>query len=210
MAVKVKETKDSKGFIYPKGVNQIMIEGVILNVYKQGTYFKGSLGYTGYDQYNSKNFIGFQIYDSTSESNKANEREKFEKMGLVTGAIITCLGDVRYETVKINESTNQEKNPKQPVINIKNFWSNLTDVEIQKLIDVKPTGTDDDNIIKVGKKYTFAVYNDTFDILYRDEEVATDIKYKDFYEKYYGICIGNIKKSELEKLLQEDNIELGS
>lgn len=214
MAKNVKQTTDSRGFIYPKGLNQIIIEGVVLEIRREFGFLKGSIGYTSYDKNSSKGFVGFQIYESPDEYfTRDSERNSYDKAGLVPGAIVTVLGDIRYENVQVKDAQGNTGYKKQPIVNIKNYWSNFTDVEIQKLIDAKPE-MGENNILKVnvGNKYVFQIFgnNETFDIMYKDTDVATDISYQDFYEKYYGICAGNPKKSELIKQLEADKIEIES
>lgn len=216
MAKNTKQTTDSRGFMYPKGVNQIIIEGVVLDVRREHRFLKGSIGYTSYDKNSSKGFIGFQIYENPDEFFiRDSERADYDKAGLVPGAIITVFGDVRYENVQVKDENCNIGTKKQPIVNIRNYWSNFTDVEIQKLIDARPViGENNSRKVNVGNKYVFEIYGagdkETFDIMYKDTEIATDIKSKEFYDKYYGICAGNPKKSELIKQLEADKIEVES
>lgn len=216
MAKNTKQTTDSRGFMYPKGVNQIIIEGVVLDVRREHRFLKGSIGYTSYDKNSSKGFIGFQIYENPDEFFiRDSERADYDKAGLVPGAIITVFGDVRYENVQVKDENGNIGTKKQPIVNIRNYWSNFTDVEIQKLIDARPViGENNSRKVNVGNKYVFEIYGagdkETFDIMYKDTEIATDIKSKEFYDKYYGICAGNPKKSELIKQLEADKIEVES
>lgn len=216
MAKGTKQTTDSRGFMYPKGVNQIIIEGVVLDVRREHGFLKGSIGYTSYDKNSSKGFIGFQIYENPDEFFiRDSERADYDKAGLVQGAIITILGDIRYETVQVKDDKGNIGTKKQPIVNIRNYWSNFTDVEIQKLIDARPViGENNSRKVNVGNKYVFEIYGagdkETFDIMYKDTEIATDINSKEFYDKYYGICAGNPKKSELIKQLEADKIEVES
>lgn len=216
MAKRVKQTTDSRGFIYPKGVNQIIIEGVVLDVRREFGFIKGSIGYTGYDSNSSKGFIGFQFYEKQEDYFTGDSvRDSYDKAGLVQGAIITVFGDIRYENVQVKDEKGNIGNKKQPIVNIRNYWSNFTDVEIQKLIDARPEiGENNSRKVNVGNKYVFQIFgdgdNETFDIMYKDTDVATDVDYKEFYDKYYGICAGNPKKSVLIKQLEADKIEIES